>query len=98
MNELCCAFFMLTSKLFSNLHTIAFWMNELICFLLTGWLQWTPFCNFLSSTNVDNSHPLWEDTQYVCPSEEQETEEVLILQDTSQVKANGRKCRTKNFF
>jgi hypothetical protein len=38
--------------------------------------------HFFSSTNVDSSHPLWEDSQYVSLSEEQETEEVLILQDT----------------
>jgi hypothetical protein len=44
--ELCCAFFMLTSSLFSSLHTVALWMNEMICFLLIGWLQWTRFCNF----------------------------------------------------
>jgi hypothetical protein len=75
-------FFILTSSLFRNLHTIAFWMNKWICFLLIGWLQWTRFCIFFSSTNVDSSHSLWEDNQYVSLSEEQETEEVLILQDT----------------
>jgi hypothetical protein len=98
IEELCFTFFMLSSLLFSSLHTIALWMNELICFLLTGWLQWTQFCNFFSFSNVDNSHPLWEYNQYVSPLEEQETKEVLILQDTSQVKAKERKCRMKNFF
>jgi hypothetical protein len=53
---------------------------------------------FFSFSNVDNSHPLWEYSQYVSPLEEQETKEVLILQDTSQVKAKERKCRMKNFF
>jgi hypothetical protein len=47
---------------------------------------------FLSSTSA-----LWEDSQYVSPPEEQETEEVQILQDTSQVKAKGRKSRTNIF-
>jgi hypothetical protein len=47
---------------------------------------------------VDSSHPLWEGSQYVNPPEEQENEEVLILQDTSQLKAKGQKCRMKNFF
>jgi hypothetical protein len=42
-----------------------------------------PIMQILSSTSVYSSDPLWEDSQYISPPKEQETEEVQILQDTS---------------
>jgi hypothetical protein len=53
---------------------------------------------FFSFSNVDNSHPLWEYSQYVSPLEEQETKEVLILQDTSQVKARSESVEWRIFL
>jgi hypothetical protein len=73
-------------------------MMQCDMFFIDRLVAMDPIMQFLSSTNMDSSGSLWEDNQYVSPPEEQETGEVHILQDTSQVKAKGRKSRTKKFL